>query len=175
MKKLLVMLAVVLLVGGFAGSQIFAAEPTEKGQTQTYEQGTKGQQMSTAERGRMESWRLSRASELIGSSVKDEKGESLGKIEDIVINRNGQAQYLILSHGGILGIGEKLIPIPYQTAKWNAKDRTITLANVDKERLEKAPNFSDQEWNRLGESDYDKSVYGYYRCEPLGTQEPQRK
>jgi hypothetical protein len=169
MKKLWMILAIVLLAGVCSGSQIAAAEPEGKGKTATSGHETKGRQMGGTDKGHLnEPWHLSRASEIIGSTIKDDRGENVGTVIEIVITQNGQAQYLVLSLGGVLGIGKQLVPIPYQTARWDVKDRDMKLGNIDKQGLEKAPNFSDDQWHKVGEAEFNRSVYGYYRCQQPG-------
>lgn len=160
MKRIIAVLAVLMLVCVLVGAQAFAAGEREKGQT--YERGTTQQQhMTTGERARMgEQPMANRASEIIGSTVKNEKGEQLGTVNDIVLDRRGEVQYIILSHGGLLGIGDKLIPIPFRAARM--QEDTVVLQNVDKQKLEQAPNISQQEWEKLAQPDFERKVYSYY-------------
>jgi sporulation protein YlmC with PRC-barrel domain len=56
----------------------------------------------------------SRLSNLIGLSVRTQEGEEVGVVEDLVIDLGeSQVRYVILASGGILGIGESLVPIPW--------------------------------------------------------------
>ena len=49
-----------------------------------------------------------------GTTVYDAKGEKMGSIERVMINkRSGQVAYAVLSFGGILGIGSDYYPIPW--------------------------------------------------------------
>jgi sporulation protein YlmC with PRC-barrel domain len=160
MKRVIAVLAVVMLVCVLVGAQAFAAGEKERGQT--YERGTTQQQM-TGERARMGGQATAnRASEIIGRTVKNDKGENLGTVNDIVIDRRGEVQYIILSHGGLLGIGDKLIPIPFRAARMDMQEDTLVLQNVDKQKLEQAPNISQQEWEKLAQPDFERRVYSYY-------------
>jgi sporulation protein YlmC with PRC-barrel domain len=165
-KKMFAVLAVVMLVFAFVATQAFAAgEEKEKGAAtgKTYDrEAYKGVQGQTG-RGMM-----NRASEVMGLTVKDKKGEQLGQVEDIVIDARGQVQYIILSHGGVLGIGDKLVPIPYKASRVDVEKNALVLDNVDKQMLEKAPNFDKKDWKNIGEPEWDRKVYGYYGQEPTG-------
>ncbi len=56
---------------------------------------------------------------IIGSKVINMKGETLGKIEDLVVDIDtGRIVYAILESGGFLSIGDKLFPVP-----WNPLQR----------------------------------------------------
>ena len=52
-------------------------------------------------------------SSLKGDKVVNYKGEDLGTIEEIMIDLDrGRVAYAVLSFGGFLGLGDKLLPSP---------------------------------------------------------------
>src|SRR3569833_2154571 len=56
--------------------------------------------------GQMSASSVFRSSKLIGMNVKNPSGESLGEINELVIDVNtGRISYAALSFGGILGLG----------------------------------------------------------------------
>jgi PRC-barrel domain len=57
-----------------------------------------------------------RASELIGSHVENEKRETVGSIDDIVIGSNGYS-FAVLQIGGFLGVGAQLVAVPCRSLK----------------------------------------------------------
>jgi hypothetical protein len=46
-----------------------------------------------------------RASKVIGSSVVNEANETIGKIDDLLVSRDGKQPYAVRSIGGFLGMG----------------------------------------------------------------------
>ena len=53
-----------------------------------------------------------------GTYVYDAKGEHIGSIERVMIEKvSGQVAYAVLSFGGFLGIGSDYYPIPWQSLK----------------------------------------------------------
>ena len=46
-----------------------------------------------------------RASKVIGSSVVNDANETIGKIDDLLVTRDGKEPYAVLSVGGFLGMG----------------------------------------------------------------------
>lgn len=106
------------------------------------------------------------ASTLKGNAVKNLAGESLGNIEEFMIDiDSGRIGYCVLSFGGILGIGEKLFAVPYKSMTLNTQDHTFTL-DVAKERLAAAPGFDKNAWPDMSDLDWGKRVYGFYNAEP---------
>jgi sporulation protein YlmC with PRC-barrel domain len=90
-----------------------------------------------------------RASNLIGLNVKNNADESVGEINDIVIDPNkGTIDYVAVSAGGFLGMGDELFAIPWKAfeCRKNADNETIVVLNVDKETLQNAKGFDQENW-----------------------------
>ncbi len=58
-----------------------------------------------------------RASKVIGSSVVNDANETIGKIDDLLVSSDGKQPYAVLSVGGFLGMGTRLVVVPYDTLK----------------------------------------------------------
>jgi len=100
-------------------------------------------------------------------TVLNAQGQNLGKIEELVVGTDGAVKYAILSHGGLLGIGDKLIPVPWKAVK-QGKDEKTLIVNITKETLEKAPNFNPKEWPNFTEPDWRQKVEVHYELpEPV--------
>jgi sporulation protein YlmC with PRC-barrel domain len=80
-----------------------------------------------------------RASKLIGSKVY--KGDtSIGNIEDVLVNLgDSHVSAVILSVGGFLGIGDKLVAIPVSQLQIGSEAKFAT--DLTKEQLAQAPAF----------------------------------
>ena len=83
--------------------------------------------------------RSARATKLIGSHVY--AGDSdVGKITDLLIDREHAAvTAAVLSVGGVLGVGDKLVAIPIGQIKIDGEARFVIAQS--KQDLEKAPAF----------------------------------
>src|SRR5918997_5749695 len=60
-----------------------------------------------------------RASKLIGTRVTGANNESIGEINDVLMDQNGPAHAVIIGVGGFLGIGEKDVAIPMTALQFN--------------------------------------------------------
>lgn len=93
---------------------------------------------------------IHRASKISGMTVKNPDNKVLGSVEDVVIDlRNGKVRYLAVSYGGVLGIGDKLFAVPYNAFDCrpsDEEDEYFLVVNIDKQTLESAPGFDDDEW-----------------------------
>ncbi|MGO9017475.1 MAG: PRC-barrel domain-containing protein [Syntrophobacteraceae bacterium] len=128
------------------------ADKTAGVQTQKDEKAaTTAGQSQTSEKSAME--QADRVTKIIGKAVISQKGEDLGKIEDIVLSKEGCFDYMILAPGGLLGTGDRLIPIPWKAVTTGAQADTIIVA-MDKSQLEKAPNFESKKWPNFSDSEW---------------------
>jgi sporulation protein YlmC with PRC-barrel domain len=114
-----------------------------------------------------------RVSAVIGADVKNPQSESLGDINDLVINaKTGKVQYAVLSFGGWLGIGDKLFAIPIESLQ-GASGHEYFVLNVSKDRLKTAPGFDKKQWPDFANEGFWNSVNSFYG--PIATQsEPVR-
>ena len=92
-----------------------------------------------------------RASFLIGSKITNMANETVGEINDLVLDKDGKIAAVIVGIGGFLGIGEREVALDYSSlnvkydpsAMTNAGATTIQV-NATKESLKNAPAWT---WN----------------------------
>jgi sporulation protein YlmC with PRC-barrel domain len=86
------------------------------------------------------------ASSLIGMEVRLKDNAKAGDIKDIVLDlSSGRIQYLVLSSGGFLGIGDRLVSLPLSVIQAPANTDYLVI-NADKETLINAPSLADTNW-----------------------------
>lgn len=85
-----------------------------------------------------------RAEKLIGASVYNTDGESVGAIEDIVFDQNGQIIGVVLKVGGLLGMGGKPVAIKWDEVKMLPESRLLQIG-YSADQLEAAPAFKTRE------------------------------
>lgn len=106
--------------------------------------------------------RLLSASTLRGDAVRNPQGEDLGKVEDMMIDvSTGAIGYVVLSFGGIFGIGDKLFAVPWSALSVNESEHRFVL-DVPRERLEKAPGFDKQSWPDFADPTFRSGIDTYY-------------
>jgi sporulation protein YlmC with PRC-barrel domain len=59
-----------------------------------------------------------RASKVVGLSVYNENNESLGTINDLLTDKDGNIKAVVLGVGGFLGVGEHLVAVPFDKVKF---------------------------------------------------------
>lgn len=115
--------------------------------------------------------RITRIKDLIGLSVYNENDESLGKVEDLVVDPvKGQIRYAVLSFGGFLGMGDKLFAVPWNELKLQTEGLTSSgtkktdhyILAVDKESLKNAPGFDKEQWPNFADPKWSVNIDRFY-------------
>src|SRR5579859_5179917 len=108
--------------------------------------------------------RAIRAKKVIGTTVRDGAGESIGEIEDVVLDKqSNNIMFAVVSFGGFLGMGEKYHPIPWQTLKYDETQGSYVV-NLTREQLKAAPADSLDELTRNDGSAYRDKSFDYYKA-----------
>ncbi|MDR4513242.1 PRC-barrel domain-containing protein [Nitrosomonas sp.] len=97
------------------------------------------------------------AAKMIGKDVVNQDGEEIGSVENMLITDTDNVQYAIVSVGGFLGIGDKLVAVPTNNLQFDKDQENVTLKNITKEALESAPGF---DYARSGIEDRRFPQYG---------------
>ena len=83
-----------------------------------------------------------RASRVIGTRVKNPAGETIGEVEDVVLDKlSNQIMFAVVSFGGFLGIGEKYHAIPWAALDYQPEEAAYVVSYT-REQLQSAPSDS---------------------------------
>ena len=63
------------------------------------------------------------ASKLVGVTVYGPNNEKVGDINEVLIDRNGKAEAVVIGVGGFLGIGEKDVAVPFASLEFASRDQ----------------------------------------------------
>ena len=120
--------------GGISGSQPspLAVNPTSGAQPQWYTQH--GNEV--------------RASKLIGTTVVNDASETVGKISELVLSKDGKVAAVVIGVGGFLGMGEREVAVNFASLRLaqDSNNKTTVSLNATKESLKAAP-----EWRWIGD------------------------
>src|SRR5258706_1110142 len=136
-----------------------------------------------------------RGSKLMGADVKTSSGESLGKIEDVVVNpSSGRIDFAVISYSGSTdssgaarlptpltsttsSSGEKLVPLPWSMIRSAggayggtpaSTEQPSFVFNGDKSRLQSAPSFDRNSWPDFSQSDWSQRIYSAFGSSATG-------
>src|SRR5688572_5555822 len=104
---------------------------------------------------------LLKLSILKGREVQNPQGTKIGKIEDVVIDAaSGQIVYTVLSFGGVLGLGESWVMMPWRSLQTMNRGQTFTL-NMSEEQLKNAPKFDPNQWPDMEDLHWGDTIHAY--------------
>ena len=101
-------------------------------------------------------------SELLGQPVIARSGDSIGKVEDVVLDKlSNNIMFAVVSFGGFLGIGEKYHPIPWTALDYEPNEDAYVISYT-KDQLKAAPADTIEELIRDDGITYRNKTYDYY-------------
>lgn len=80
-----------------------------------------------------------RASRIIGASVYLDSNEKIGTVDDLVMTAGNKVTVAVVSMGGVLGVGSKLVALPFEQLKVEADK--VVLPGMTKDALGAMPSF----------------------------------
>jgi sporulation protein YlmC with PRC-barrel domain len=84
-----------------------------------------------------------RMSKLIGTTVINDKNEKIGTVDDIVADKDKKLlNFAVLQVGGFLGLGGRLVVVPYDSLQIDETGQKITLPGASKDELKKLSEFN---------------------------------
>lgn len=106
-----------------------------------------------------------RASKLIGMAVRNNQGDKIGSVDDLVVDmKTGRIRYLALGFGGILGLGEKLFAVPMNQVTFeHGTNENYFVLNVTKDELKAAPGFDKNHWPNMADPNWSQHIDEYYK------------
>ena len=85
------------------------------------------------------------AQAILGKSVRSVAGEDMGRLVDVVVDRNGQPRAAVIDFGGFLGVGSRKIAVDWTVLKFlrdDGKQNVITV-ELTKDQVKAAPEFKE--------------------------------
>ena len=81
-------------------------------------------------------------SNILGMEVRDAAGHNMGRIVDLLVDRNGDVRAAIIDFGGFLGVGTRKVAVDWHALHFPAKGQldNATLA-LSRDAVTKAPEY----------------------------------
>ncbi|MBU6462035.1 MAG: PRC-barrel domain-containing protein [Bradyrhizobium sp.] len=102
------------VAAGLAGSALLVTVAFAQTPTTTPEHG-KMAPAATSDTSFKGDWRTSK---VVGLSVYNDQNESIGSINDLLMDKGGNMKAAVISVGGFLGVGARLVAVPYDKMKF---------------------------------------------------------
>lgn len=82
-----------------------------------------------------------RASRMMGTTVRNSAGESVGDVNEIIIDKSGKVAAVVVGVGGFLGIGEREVALGYNQiqSRVDSGGNLVITTTVSRDELRTAP------------------------------------
>lgn len=132
--------ALLCAVIGSAGAMAQTTPPTAIGPSATTPSASTSTDATYSGQQSADEWR---SSKVVGMNVDNAANEKVGDINDIILGRDGKAEHAIVGVGGLLGINEKNVAVPYADLQFRRENDGSLRVMIDstKEALQSAPNY----------------------------------
>jgi sporulation protein YlmC with PRC-barrel domain len=102
------------------------------------------------------------ANDVRGRKVIDKDGKDLGKVHDLLIDDNeGKVRFLLIEHGGFLGMGETKSFVPVDAITRITEDEVFI--NHTRDHVAGAPGYDPA---LINDPVYHEGIYSYYGYPP---------
>lgn len=71
-----------------------------------------------------------RASKLVGVNVYNENNDKIGDINEVMVDKDGKVDAVVIGVGGFLGIGEHNVAVPFDSLRWSDRSVSATRATT---------------------------------------------
>ncbi|MEQ9617156.1 MAG: PRC-barrel domain-containing protein [Phycisphaerales bacterium] len=121
--------------------------------------------MNTGEPKTLTVFSFDRADALYGAGIRNPNGETVGAVEDFIIDRgSGHIRYVVVQQGGLLGLGGKEVAIPYEYFRFDPYEDHYVV-NLTAEMIERAREFTPDDWVELdGSATWTEQLKSMYRA-----------
>ncbi len=103
-------------------------------------------------------------SQMHGEQVKSASGRKIASLQDLVINPNtGRIRFAVLGRGGFFGLGQKLLPVPWQKVTQTSNKQLAV--NITQRKLDAAPQIAGN-YSNLNTPGFLYRIDQYYSVSP---------
>lgn len=110
-----------------------------------------------------QSQKFTRVSQLTHQSLKNTSGESLGQINDLIVDpTTGRLEFAVIALQGGEQTG-KLTAIPWTLVRASGEGQMQNLtANIEKSKLSTAQTFERSQWPNMSQENWGQQIYSHY-------------
>jgi PRC-barrel domain len=91
----------------------------------------------------LDSWQ---AETILGKEVRSKANEKIGRIVDVIADRNGKVRAALIDFGGFLGVGSRKIAVDWNALKFTAGNdgRNVVTLDLTRDQMKSAPEYKEK-------------------------------
>ncbi|HKZ72794.1 MAG TPA: PRC-barrel domain-containing protein [Steroidobacteraceae bacterium] len=97
---------------------------------------------------------------IVGTKVEMSSGENLGEVKEVLLDKQGDASYAIIAHGGFMGVNTKRTAVPWKTVETKMHDGKLVM---DRSQLEHAPVLAGSKTPDASSGTWSRDADSYWR------------
>lgn len=110
----------------------------------------------------LNTWQLLKAGDVRGRTLMSREGSELGTLKDLVVDcPSGRVAFAAVTFGGVLGIGDKMVLVPWDLFRVNAEGK-VYATTLSPEIIKAAPRVEHDDWRQLREGTYAPGIYRHF-------------
>jgi len=104
------------------------------------------------------------AASLSGERVLTRRGEIIGDVSELMLDvQRGRIAYVVVAHGGFMGLGERLHAIPWRALRIEGD---CLVLDAERATFLGAPGFDKEHWPSRPDAAWHHALHRHYRCRP---------
>ena len=108
-----------------------------------------------------ETGRLIASNKVEGTAVYGRDGVRVGSVYNFMVDkRSGRVEYAVMTYGGLLGMGTRYYPLPWDILSYDTRLGGYRVEMLERD-LERAPSF-DRDSEPAFDTAYGRQVHGWY-------------
>ena len=85
------------------------------------------------------------AQSVLGKEVRTSVDESMGRIVDVVVDREGRVRAAVIDFGGFLGVGSRKIAVDWKALRFDGSKPDLVTSELTRDQVNAAPEYKEKE------------------------------
>jgi hypothetical protein len=87
------------------------------------------------------------AQSVLGKEVRSSANENMGRIVDVIVDREGRVRAAVIDFGGFLGVGSRKIAVDWNALRFDTDSakHDIVMLELTRDQVKAAPEYKDKQ------------------------------
>ena len=85
------------------------------------------------------------AQSVLGKEVRTSADEGMGRIVDVVVDREGRVRAAVIDFGGFLGVGSRKIAVDWNALSFSGSKPDLVISELTRDQVNAAPEYKEKE------------------------------